>query len=115
GLLFDNMFTAACMCTPSRGALLSGAYPITTGITNTPEEQAPGDSVIAHFTSVLAGASTPYSCYWIGKWHLPGSPTDYGFLTWDGPPDAGTTLGIDPTLGGPLTQGDKSSPTPTRR
>ncbi len=102
GVSFTHMFTAACMCTPSRGSLMTGAYPAQTGITNTvrhPGSPTESSQVIGNFTALLTNLPTPYQCHWMGKWHLPGAPTDFGFQSWN-PPEAGNSLHINETLGG---------------
>lgn len=114
GLSFTHMFTATCMCTPSRGALMTGAYPAQTGITNTtrnPADPTESSDVIGNFAALLTGLPTPYRCHWMGKWHLPGSPTDFGFQSWN-PPEAGNSLRIDETLGGRPTFPGGQRPSP---
>lgn len=115
GLSFDNAFTGACMCTPSRATFLTSNYPIVTGATTTGVSVLPDPSDFPNIATVLAKAG--YTSYWIGKWHLlgpeePGSGasdlSQWGFQAytapgsetgaWD-PPDAGLTLGAT-TLGG---------------
>lgn len=53
---------------------------------------------IPNLASVLREAGYPH-VEWHGKWHLGGTPADYGFEGWH-PPDAGNYLTINDTLGG---------------
>ncbi|HEY6186463.1 MAG TPA: sulfatase-like hydrolase/transferase [Pyrinomonadaceae bacterium] len=109
GLTFNRAFTAACMCSPSRSAFLTSNYPAVTGVTSTgspePPTSLPQPNVLANLATVLtkAGYST---CAWRGKWHLGGSPDDYGFSGWDSP-DAGNWLLINDTLGGGTPDNDQ--------
>jgi choline-sulfatase len=127
GLYFEQAFTAACMCSPSRATFQTSQYPIVTGCTLTGESALPSPAVYANLTSVLSAAG--YGCYWIGKWHLlwPNEPgttntdlTPWGWqaygppspssgtniYAWD-PPDAGITL--DDTYLGGGTKGTKAT------
>ncbi len=115
GLSFDNFYTAACMCSPSRSAFLTSQYPIVTGCTTTGASVLPAPTDFPNLATVLSKAG--YGCYWIGKWHLlanePGDGADdlaqWGFqsyqagpntLAWDYP-DAGITLNNTRLGGGP--------------
>lgn len=118
GLSFDNAVTGACMCSPSRATFLTSNYPALTGATRTGQSTLPSTDDFANLATVLNQAG--YTCEWKGKWHLLGGsgevdgPGAFGWSakTWD-PPDSGTTLGVDGTLGGPLS-GDAKPPA-TRR
>jgi choline-sulfatase len=119
GLSFNNAYTAASMCSPSRATLLTSQYPIVTGCTTTGQSSLPKPSIWPNIATVLTAAN--YSCYWIGKWHLLGSKepgsgasdlATWGFrsyphsagpsIAWD-PPDAGINLATTYLGGG--TQG----------
>lgn len=122
GLSFEQAFTAACMCSPSRATFQTSQYPIVTGCTLTGESALPSPAVRANMASVLSAAG--YRCYWIGKWHLlwPNEPgmknsdlSPWGWqvyeassnvCAWD-PPDAGITL--DDTYLGGGTKGNKAT------
>lgn len=114
GLDFHHAFTGAAMCTPSRATFLTSNYPAVTGAKRTGVGTLPPPNQFANLATVLGRSG--YTCVWKGKWHLCGSnnavPGEFGWSGWD-PPDSGTTLGVDPTLGGPLT-GDADPPS-TRR
>lgn len=110
GLTFNNAFTSASECSPSRAALFTSTYPEQNGVTSTPGNLSP--TGLKTMAQVMADAG--YVVAWKGKWHLTdGSSTAtspdflaaYGAKNWN-PPDAGTTLGphppqtLDTTLGG---------------
>lgn len=126
GLTFNNMYTGATACSPSRATLLTGTYPMENGVRRTlviPNDKSlgkvpkgftqdalrPSQLNIAHMLNAAG-----YRVIWKGKWHLshPVSGTDnwteddvtymreaYGFHEWN-PGDAGDSL-VDPSrLGG---------------
>jgi arylsulfatase A-like enzyme len=88
GIRFNNAFTVTGVCTPTRGAMLSGCYPHKTGMIHNPENPpAYGErlceysTAITPFSEMLLDAG--YELHHIGKWHI-GSwfgckPSDYGF------------------------------------
>jgi choline-sulfatase len=118
GLTFRNAYTAACECSPSRGAFLTSLYPEKNGVTTTPPQHALS-TTLANLATVLQSGG--YPVIWKGKWHLSfpvnldgiWSPADitaladnYQMQDWN-PPDAGTTLGGDSTtLGGGIPNND---------
>ena len=79
---FDSHYTAANMCTPARGSLVTGLYPHQTGCMLTNQSTlAPG---FPTWGSMLRGFG--YATNWYGKWHLgntsdrvPGGLEAYGF------------------------------------
>ncbi len=90
GLRFTDFYSAAEVCTPSRAALLTGRYPIRSGMCAMP--QAPrrvlfGDSKggLPQTERTLARVlkDQGYATAHIGKWHLGihegGRPLDHGF------------------------------------
>jgi choline-sulfatase len=106
GLTFNQAFTGACMCTPSRAAFLTSNYPAVTGVTTTASPEPvppystplPSADVFPNLATVLAKAGYQ-TIAWRGKWHLGGGgPDNYGFSGWDAP-DAGNYLKINSTLG----------------
>jgi arylsulfatase A-like enzyme len=109
GLTFQNAFTGACMCSPSRATFLTSNYPAVTGVTTTgtpePPHVLPPPATFPNLATVLAKAGYE-TIVWKGKWHLGPSPEDAGFSAWD-PPDAGNALS-DPTttLGGGTDNND---------
>lgn len=116
GLSFEQTYTAACMCSPSRATFQTSQYPVVTGCTTTGASLLPLPSCFPNLASVVGAAQ--YDCYWIGKWHLfgqggePGSQADalaqWGYqpysvngktVAWDYP-DAGWTLNTTYLAGG---------------
>jgi arylsulfatase A-like enzyme len=93
GVVFTRAFTATPQCSPSRAALLTGLYPHRTGVMgNTgggggrPGLQPAGMSgplgrIVPTLGNTFAAAG--YETAYFGKWHLGGTPGDYGFETHD--------------------------------
>lgn len=105
GLTFERAYTSACMCTPSRGVMLTSNYSNLTGLTMTPGELSYADPRIPQLAALMTAQG--YDVIWKGKWHL-STPVDvmqwspydianmqeqYGFSDWN-PPDAGTVAGF---------------------
>lgn len=105
GLTFERAYTSACMCTPSRGVMLTSNYANLTGLSMTPGELSYTDPRIPQLAALVAAQG--YDVIWKGKWHL-STPADvmqwspydvgnmqtqYGFSDWN-PPDAGTVTGF---------------------
>ena len=101
GLTFENAFTGASMCSPSRATFLTSNYPAVTGVTVTgspePHNALPLETVFPNLATVLAKAGYQ-TIVWKGKWHLGGStgPDAYGFSGWD-QRDAGNYLFSPPS------------------
>jgi choline-sulfatase len=115
GMLFDNAFTNACMCSPARSTLMSGYFPAQHGVkytleTDMPSPQYPQVELALSFrnpaTVALAAGYTPV---YKGKFHctkpangsswVPADVNQYGFTRWD-PPDAGADQSIPEEGGG---------------
>lgn len=91
GIRFTNFYNAASVCTPSRFAILTGAYPARSihGLTfalmpNDKNYLDPSETTIASYLKTVG-----YHTGMIGKWHLglPDStylPTSFGFDTYTG-------------------------------
>ena len=110
GLTFNNAFTSAAECSPSRAALLTSTYPQQNGVTTTPGILSP--TAFKNMAQVMADAG--YVVAWKGKWHLtngsnnatsPAFLAAYAAKNWN-PPDAGTTLQAVATLGGGTPNND---------
>lgn len=97
GVLFTRAFAATPQCSPSRAALLTGRYPHRTGVMgNTIEGLEGGGAAADRPFSGMSGpldrslptlggvfAAAGYDTAYFGKWHLGGTPGDYGFETHD--------------------------------
>lgn len=97
GLTFTQFYAAANTCSPSRAALLTGRYPLRTGVNavlfhDTPEGLPPSEITIAE---VLRDAG--YATGMIGKWHL-GHREE--FMPWN--------QGFDSFFGVPYSNDDKN-------
>lgn len=70
GTRFTQWYSAAPVCTPSRAALLTGRYPVRSGMTRVLFPNSPGGIPESETTiaQVLKGAG--YRTAAIGKWHL---------------------------------------------
>jgi choline-sulfatase len=66
--------------------------------TGSPGPPTPLPTDIPNLASVMKQAGYRH-VQWYGKWHVGGTPADYGFQGWK-PPDAGNYLIINDTLGG---------------
>jgi arylsulfatase A len=91
GLIATDYYAPANICTPSRAAMLTGRYPVRTGLGY--EVIHPGDDRRLPLSEVtIAGALKPdYVSGLFGKWHLgqigaDWDPTNYGFETYFGIP-----------------------------
>lgn len=70
GMRFTQWYSAAPVCTPSRAALLTGRYPVRSGLTRVLFPQSTGGIPESETTmaQVLRGAG--YRTAAVGKWHL---------------------------------------------
>lgn len=76
GVRFDNAYTPSAVCTPARGAIISGEYPATTGVTSN-GGQWPELLDRDPYPPLLAAAG--YNLGLSGKWHLGTPPSEFGF------------------------------------
>jgi len=67
GTRFDNFFTVAPLCSPSRAAFLTGQYPFRNGILDN-RERAAESHAIRTFPRLLQEAG--YQSAFVGKWHM---------------------------------------------
>src|SRR5688572_23481714 len=89
GLRFTSFYVAACVCTPSRAALLTGRLPIRNGMAGSEKRRVlyKGDTggLPAEELTIAAALKTKgYATMCVGKWHLDGGagvalPTKRGF------------------------------------
>ncbi|HUF61596.1 MAG TPA: sulfatase [Verrucomicrobiales bacterium] len=116
GLRFTDFYSAAEVCTPSRAALLTGRYPIRSGMCGNRRVLFPdstGGLPSAEITIAEALMAQGYATAHIGKWHLgihEGSrPLDQGFERSFGLPYSND---MDGRAG--LPRGASGSPNPPR-
>jgi arylsulfatase A-like enzyme len=88
GMRFTDFYVAACVCTPSRAALLTGRLPIRSGMSGDMQHRvqtknSPGGLPPEEITIARALKSKGYATQAIGKWHLgqypQNMPTSHGF------------------------------------
>lgn len=86
GLRFTDFYSAAPVCSPSRAALLTGRYPIRSGMYGERDvlfPNSPGGLPREEITIATALKKRGYATAHVGKWHLgihPGAlPPDHGF------------------------------------
>ncbi|XP_078357482.1 arylsulfatase B-like [Oculina patagonica] len=84
GVILDNYYVQP-ICTPTRAALMSGRYPIHTGLQHSVIHPDEPYGLPLHFTTLpQALKKAGYSTHMVGKWHLgfhkwPYTPTYRGF------------------------------------
>jgi arylsulfatase A-like enzyme len=88
GMRFTDFYVAACVCTPSRAALLTGRLPIRTGMAGNEKRRvisanSTGGLPREEITIAKALKNKGYATACVGKWHLGHSPeylpTAHGF------------------------------------
>lgn len=93
GMKFTTFYSAGSICSPTRASILTGKYPVRTGITDwIPGQKVTGRKLVQlhpraelareEFTLAEAFKAGGYQTIYIGKWHLGGKslqPTDQGF------------------------------------
>lgn len=88
GVLFTHAFAATPQCSPSRAALLTGRYPHRAGVLGNTGGGGAGDRAPAGMSVALdrslptlgrVFAAAGYETAYFGKWHLGGTPGEYGF------------------------------------
>lgn len=114
GMRFTDFYVAAEVCSPSRAALLTGRYPIRSGMYGKRRVLFPdskGGLPAGEITTAEALKAQGYATAHVGKWHLgihPGArPHDQGFDTSFGIPYSND---MDSRPG--LPRGSSGSPTP---
>ena len=82
GMRFTDFYVAACVCTPSRAALLTGRLPIRNGMAGSEKRrrviyrQDEGGLPSEEITIASAMKAKGYATMCIGKWHLAGLTSD---------------------------------------
>jgi len=71
GILFNHAIANCPVCTPSRGSLLTGKYPLSHGAVVNDLPLPTGQPTLA-----TAARASGYLAGYIGKWHLDGIPRD---------------------------------------
>ena len=88
GMRFTDFYVAACVCTPSRAALLTGRLPIRSGMSGDLQHRvqtrnSPGGLPPEEITIARALQTKGYATQCIGKWHLghypQNLPASHGF------------------------------------
>ena len=70
GMKFTEFYVAASVCTPSRAALMTGRYPIRSGMTEVLIPKSKGGLPDSEITVAQALREAGYATACIGKWHL---------------------------------------------
>jgi len=94
GLKLTSFYSAAEVCTPSRAALLTGRYPLRSGMCHSQRRvlftDSPGGIPDSEVTLAEALAAAGYQTACVGKWHLghfpQHLPIHHGFETYYGIP-----------------------------
>lgn len=90
GARFSDFYAAAPVCTPSRAALLTGRYPLRSGLTRVLNQRSSGGIGDGETTLAEALRARGYATTVVGKWHLghlpPFLPTRHGFDSYFGIP-----------------------------
>lgn len=127
GIKLTSFYAAAPACTPSRAALLTGRYPIRSGMNQVLSPDAERGLPVAETTLAELIKAAGYHTSMVGKWHLgdrPGFlPTEHGFDDYVGllysndmvPPWVQTTKPLRLYRGTAEQPGDVDSSTLTTR
>lgn len=90
GVQLNTFYAAANVCTPSRAALLTGRYPIRTGMQHVVYPQSMDGLPASEITLADMLKAHGYATHMIGKWHLGHRdefwPTSHGFDSFYGVP-----------------------------
>lgn len=70
GMRFTQFYVLASVCTPSRAALMTGRYPIRSGLTRVVNPRSEGGIQDDEVTLAEALKAAGYSTHIVGKWHL---------------------------------------------
>ncbi len=110
GVKFTSWYSAAPVCTPSRAALLTGRYPVRSGLTQVLFPYSDGGMPDSEVTIAQVMKDAGYRTAMVGKWHLGHRPrylpVRHGFDSYLGLPYSND---MTPTPG-PGAPGNKSHP-----
>jgi len=88
GMRFTDFYVAAPVCSASRGALMTGRYPIRTGVTGVISANTKNHLPLAEVTLAERFKAIGYATAIFGKWHLGNTPDVWplkqGFDEWFG-------------------------------
>ena len=88
GMRFTNFYVAASVCSASRAALLTGRYPIRTGVTGVISANTSRHLPLQEVTLAERFRALGYATAIFGKWHLGNTPdvwpSEQGFDEWFG-------------------------------
>ncbi|MGH9840410.1 MAG: sulfatase family protein, partial [Blastocatellia bacterium] len=83
GMKFTQFYAGASVCTPSRAALLTGRYPVRSGVTRVLIPKSTGGLPESEVTIAETLGDAGYATMCVGKWHLgsrrPHLPLNHGF------------------------------------
>ena len=113
GMKFTQFYVGASVCTPSRAALLTGRYPIRSGLTRVLIPSSTGGLPDEEVTLAEALKEVGYATGIVGKWHLGSKPEflplNHGFDYYFGIPYSNDmSPGTQP--GNPLFENDPPTP-----
>ena len=74
GIRFTNFYSASPVCSPSRAALMTGAYPVRVGVPRVLWPNRPGGLSSQELTMADMLKAKDYATACIGKWHLGDEP-----------------------------------------
>ncbi|MBP8258229.1 MAG: sulfatase [Verrucomicrobia bacterium] len=120
GMRFTDFYSAAEVCTPSRAALMTGRYPIRSGMAHNQfrvlRTRSTGHLPADEITIPEALRPAGYATGMVGKWHLgvwyfnpDGHPRRHGFDMFLGVPHSND---MDPTAGAPKGASGRPDPNP---
>jgi arylsulfatase A-like enzyme len=120
GVRFTDFYVAAEVCTPSRAALLTGRYPIRSGMTHNQfrvlRRESMGHLPDDEITIASLLKKQGYATGAVGKWHLgnwmnnpAGHPMKHGFDSYFGLPHSND---MNPVRGGPKGDSNSLDPDP---
>jgi arylsulfatase A-like enzyme len=115
GIKFTSFYTAASVCTPARAALLTGRYPVRSGMTKVLNAKSENGLPLEELTIAELLKTVGYKTGIVGKWHLGDKekylPTNQGFDYYFGIPYSTD----DNSISAPNNPGLQAGPLPLIR